>query len=72
MTRTGRGLIPLYAASTLLMVGEGGFQLLTPPYMHEHGISSFVIGIAVSAYASCRSRCACPSAACIARTARGR
>ena len=50
MTRTARGLLPLYAASTLLVVGEGSFQLLTPPYMHAHHISSVLIGVAVSAY----------------------
>ena len=50
MTRTARGLIPLYAASTLLVVGEGSFQLLTPPYMHGRHLSSVLIGVAVSAY----------------------
>lgn len=50
MTRSGRDLVPLYAASTLLTVGEGSFQLLTPPYMHQGHISTAVIGVAVSVY----------------------
>lgn len=48
--RSGRALVPLYVASSILTLGEGGFQLLTPPYMHERGISPLVIGGAVSAY----------------------
>jgi MFS family permease len=47
---SGRALVPLYAASALLTVGEGAFQLLTPPYMQERHISAVVIGTAVSAY----------------------
>jgi MFS family permease len=47
---SGRALVPLYAASALLTVGEGAFQLLTPPYMQERHISPVVIGTAVSAY----------------------
>jgi MFS family permease len=43
-------LIPLYAASAVLTLGEGSFQLLTPPYMHERAVSPVVIGGAVSAY----------------------
>jgi MFS family permease len=34
----------------LLTLGEGSFQLLTPPYMHERHSSPVVIGSAVSAY----------------------
>ena len=45
-----RALVPLYAASAILTLGEGSFQLLTPPYMHERHISAVVIGSAVSAY----------------------
>jgi MFS family permease len=45
-----RALVPLYGASAVLTLGEGSFQLLTPPYMHERGISPVVIGGAVSAY----------------------
>ena len=45
-----RALIPLYAASAVLTLGEGSFQLLTPPYMSGRGISAVVIGTAVSAY----------------------
>jgi DHA1 family multidrug resistance protein-like MFS transporter len=48
--RSGRALVPLYVASAILTLGEGGFQLLTPPYMHERHISPVVIGGAVSAY----------------------
>jgi len=48
--RSARALVPLYAASALLTLGEGSFQLLTPPYMHERHISPVVIGTAVSAY----------------------
>lgn len=48
--RSGRALVPLYVASAILTLGEGSFQLLTPPYMHERNISPVVIGGAVSAY----------------------
>lgn len=48
--RSGRALVPLYIASAILTLGEGGFQLLTPPYMYERHISPLVIGGAVSAY----------------------
>lgn len=48
--RSGRGLVPLYIASAVLTLGEGSFQLLTPPYMDERGVSAVVIGGAVSAY----------------------
>jgi MFS family permease len=48
--RSGRALVPLYVASAIMTLGEGGFQLLTPPYMHERNISPVVIGGAVSAY----------------------
>lgn len=47
---SGRALVPLYVATAILTLGEGGFQLLTPPYMHERHISPLVIGGAVSAY----------------------
>jgi MFS family permease len=43
-------LLPLYAATTILTLGEGAFALLVPPYMHGHGISPVTIGGAVSAY----------------------
>lgn len=48
--RSGRALVPLYIASSILTLGEGGFQLLTPLYMFERNISPLVIGGAVSAY----------------------
>jgi DHA1 family multidrug resistance protein-like MFS transporter len=48
--RSGRALVPLYIASAILTLGEGSFQLLTPPYMYERHISPVVIGAAVSAY----------------------
>jgi MFS family permease len=48
--RGARALLPLYAASAVLTLGEGGFQLLTPPYMQEQNVSPVVIGSAVSAY----------------------
>jgi MFS family permease len=43
-------LLPLYAASAILMVGEGSFQLLVPPYMHENGLSEVLIGVVFSVY----------------------
>jgi MFS family permease len=45
-----RALVPLYAASAVLTLGEGSFALLVPPYMHSRGISTVVIGAAISAY----------------------
>src|SRR4051794_19620678 len=48
--RGAHALLPLYAASAVLTLGEGAFQLLTPPYMQERGVSPLVIGSAVSAY----------------------
>jgi MFS family permease len=45
-----RALVPLYAASAVLTLGEGSFALLVPPYMHSRGVSPFVIGAAISAY----------------------
>jgi len=45
-----RALVPLYAASAVLTLGEGSFQLLTPPYMQDRHVSPVVIGVAVSAY----------------------
>ena len=45
-----RALVPLYVASAILTLGEGSFQLLTPPYMHERDVAPVVIGTAVSAY----------------------
>jgi MFS family permease len=42
--------VPLYAASAVLTLGEGSFALLVPPYMHSRGISTVVIGAAISAY----------------------
>jgi hypothetical protein len=43
-------LLPLYAASAILTLGEGSFQLLVPPYMHEHGLSAVLIGSVFSVY----------------------
>ena len=43
-------LLPLYAASAVLMLGEGTFQLLVPPYMHENGLSEVLIGAVFSVY----------------------
>jgi MFS family permease len=50
MVRGARALVPLYAASAVLTLGEGSFALLVPPYMHSRGISTVVIGAAISAY----------------------
>src|ERR671932_607036 len=46
----GGGLVPLYAASAVLTLGEGSFGLLVPPYMHGRGVAEVTIGAAVSAY----------------------
>ena len=43
-------MLPLYAASAVLTLGEGSFGLLVPPYMHRRGVAEVTIGIAVSAY----------------------
>jgi MFS family permease len=48
--RSRSGLVPLYAASAVLTLGEGGFQLLVPPYMHEHHLSAVLIGTVFSIY----------------------
>lgn len=48
--RGARALVPLYAASAVLTVGEGSFALLVPPYMHSRHISAVVIGAAISVY----------------------
>jgi MFS family permease len=45
-----RALVPLYAASAVLTLGEGSFGLLVPPYMHSRHVSPVVIGAAISAY----------------------
>jgi MFS family permease len=43
-------LLPLFAATTVLTLGEGAFSLLVPPYMHARHLSPVTIGGAVSAY----------------------
>jgi MFS family permease len=43
-------LLPLYAASAILTLGEGSFQLLVPPYMHAHHLSEVLIGTVFSVY----------------------
>jgi MFS family permease len=43
-------LLPLYAASAVLTLGEGSFQLLVPPYMHAHHLSEVLIGTVFSVY----------------------
>jgi MFS family permease len=48
--RRGSALVPLYAASAVLTLGEGSFALLVPPYMHSLHVSGVVIGAAVSVY----------------------
>ena len=48
--RGGRALIPLYAASAVLTLGEGSFGLLVPPYMHSQHVSEVMIGAAISVY----------------------
>jgi MFS family permease len=50
LPRDFRALLPLYAASAVLTLGEGSFGLLVPPYMHRRGIADVTIGVAVSAY----------------------
>jgi MFS family permease len=48
--RSTRALVPLYAASAVLTLGEGSFGLLTPPYMNERGVDEVFIGAAISFY----------------------
>jgi MFS family permease len=48
--KRGGGLVPLYAASAVLTLGEGSFQLLVPPYMHQHHLSEVLIGTVFSVY----------------------
>ena len=43
-------LLPLYAASAVLTLGEGSVALLLPPYLHRHGIHAATIGAIVSVY----------------------
>lgn len=45
-----RSLVPLFAASALLTIGEGSFGLLVPPYLHGRGMSAAAIGVALAAY----------------------
>jgi MFS family permease len=45
-----RALVPLYAASAILTLCEGGFALLVPPYMHSRHLSEVLIGTVFSAY----------------------
>jgi predicted MFS family arabinose efflux permease len=45
-----RALVPLYAASAVLTLGEGGAALLIPPYLHLLGIDAAVIGAVLAAY----------------------
>lgn len=46
----GRALVPLFAASTVLTLGEGSFGLLVPPYMDSRAVPAVLIGTAVSVY----------------------
>jgi MFS family permease len=48
--RRAGALIPLYAASAVLTLGEGSFNLLVPPYMKSQHIAEVVIGTAISIY----------------------
>jgi MFS family permease len=56
-------LLPLYAASAILTLGEGSFQLLVPPYMHEHHLSEVLIGTVFSVYGLVALGVRIPSAA---------
>jgi MFS family permease len=47
---SARSLVPLYAASAVLTLGEGSFALLIPPYMHGRGVDEVLIGAAISIY----------------------
>lgn len=47
---SARSLVPLYAASAVLTLGEGSFGLLIPPYMHGRGVEEILIGAAISIY----------------------
>ena len=42
--------MPLYVASAILTLGEGGFILLVPPYMHGRHVPEVAIGAAISIY----------------------
>jgi predicted MFS family arabinose efflux permease len=45
-----RALVPLYLASGILTLGEGGVAILIPAYLHERGFQAGVIGIVLAAY----------------------
>ena len=45
-----RSLVPLYAASAVLTLGEGSVALLIPPYLHGRGFDAAAIGAIVAAY----------------------
>jgi predicted MFS family arabinose efflux permease len=45
-----RPLVPLYAASAVLTLGEGSVALLIPPYLHLRGFDAGVIGVVLAAY----------------------
>jgi MFS family permease len=47
---SARSLVPLYAASAVLTLGEGSFALLVPPYMDSRGVDEVLIGAAISIY----------------------
>jgi predicted MFS family arabinose efflux permease len=46
----GRRLVPLYAASGLLTIGEGGLLVLLSPYLEARGLAEATIGVVMSAY----------------------
>ena len=45
-----RRLVPLYAASGLLTIGEGGLLVLLSPYLETRGLAEATIGAVLSAY----------------------
>ena len=47
---SARALVPVYAASAVLTLGEGSFALLVPPYMHSRHIAAVAVGGAISVY----------------------
>lgn len=49
-SRTIRGLIPLFAASAVLTLGEGSIQVVLGPYLDQRGLSEGLIGTVVVAY----------------------
>jgi YNFM family putative membrane transporter len=48
--RRGRSLVPLYAATAVLTLGEGSLALLLPPYLVGRALPAGLVGVVVTAY----------------------